>query len=115
MSANLFKIRVCEKIENTMKVYFFILAIIASAFKIEAQSINDWENPDINGINKEKPHAYGFLSEEKATNSMVRSLNGIWKFKWSPNPASRPMNFYTENYLGFVHLDCIKILLRCYL
>ena len=81
-----------------MKVYFFILVIIASVFKIEAQSINHWENPDINGINKENPHAYGFLSEKKANNPLIRSLNGIWKFKWSPNPDSRPLNFYTENY-----------------
>ncbi|HTJ50850.1 MAG TPA: glycoside hydrolase family 2 TIM barrel-domain containing protein [Cyclobacteriaceae bacterium] len=29
---------------------------------------------------------------------MVQSLNGIWKFKWSPDPQSRPVNFYTENY-----------------
>src|SRR6185295_18298499 len=51
-----------------------------------------------NGINKEKPHAYSFLSEEKANNPMVHSLNGIWKFKWSPDPQSRPVNFYKENY-----------------
>ena len=24
-------------------------------------------------------------------------------------------DYYVENYLGFVHLGCIKILLRCYL
>lgn len=65
---------------------------------LHAQSLPDWENPDINGINKEKPHAYAFLSEEKANNSMVQSLNGIWKFKWSPDPQSRPLDFYTENY-----------------
>lgn len=65
---------------------------------LNAQSLPDWENPDINGINKENPHAYGFLSEEKMNNSMVKSLNGIWKFKWSPDPQSRPFDFYTENY-----------------
>ena len=64
----------------------------------EAQNINDWENPDINGINKEKPHAYNFLFEEKANNSLIQSLNGIWKFKWSPDPQSRPVDFYKENY-----------------
>ncbi len=62
------------------------------------QNLNDWENPDINGINKEKPHAYNFLFEEKANNAMIQSLNGIWKFKWSPDPQSRPVNFYTDNY-----------------
>jgi beta-galactosidase len=63
-----------------------------------AQSLPDWENPDVNGINKEKPHAYGFLASEKANNPTVQSLNGIWKFKWSPDPQSRPVNFYKENF-----------------
>lgn len=81
-----------------MKVYLFILAIIVSAFKIDAQTINDWENPDVNGINKEQPHAYGFLAGEKANNPMIHSLNGIWKFKWSPDPQSRPADFFTENF-----------------
>lgn len=62
------------------------------------QNINDWENPDINGINKEKLHAYTFLSGEKANNPMIQSLNGIWKFKWSPDPQSRPLDFYREDY-----------------
>lgn len=81
-----------------MKVYFFILVIIASGLKIESQNLPDWENPNVNGINKEKPHAYGFLASEKANNPTVQSLNGIWKFKWSPNPQLRPVDFYTENY-----------------
>ncbi len=81
-----------------MKVYLFILTIIALAFKMEAQNINDWENPDVNGINKEKPHAYGFLASEKADNPAIQSLNGIWKFQWSPDPQSRPVDFYTDAY-----------------
>jgi len=47
-----------------VNVYFFILAVIVSVFKIEAQSINDWENTDVNGINKEKPHAYSFNTSQ---------------------------------------------------
>lgn len=81
-----------------MKKYLLILAFIASTLQMKAQTIPDWENPDVNGINKEKPHAYGFLASEKANNPTVQSLNGIWKFKWSPDPQSRPVDFYTENY-----------------
>lgn len=29
---------------------------------------------------------------------MIQSLNGIWKFKWSPDPKSRPMDFFQESY-----------------
>lgn len=72
--------------------------ILFSMNKMNAQTVPDWENPDINGINKEQPHAFTFLAGEKANNPMIRSLNGIWKFKWSPNPQSRPVGFYAENY-----------------
>lgn len=72
--------------------------ILLSINKINAQAVFDWENPDINQINKEQPHAYGFLAGEKASNPTIQSLNGIWKFKWSPNPQSRPMDFYDENF-----------------
>ncbi|HJV77948.1 MAG TPA: glycoside hydrolase family 2 TIM barrel-domain containing protein, partial [Paludibacter sp.] len=71
---------------------------ITATFGLKAQNIPDWENPEVNGINKEKPHAFSFLAEEKANNPMIRSLNGIWKFKWSPNPQSRPVDFYTEGF-----------------
>jgi beta-galactosidase len=81
-----------------MKVYLLVLIIVVSAFRIGAQNINDWENPAVNAINKEKPHAYGFLASEKANNPAVLSLNGTWKFKWSPDPQSRPLDFYAENY-----------------
>ena len=86
-----------------MKIYqfFFVLFVGALflAYKADAQAVNDWENPNINDINKEKPHAYSFLFEKKANDPMIKSLNGIWKFKWSPDPQSRPADFYTENYL----------------
>jgi len=76
-----------------------LLGILFSSINfLYAQTLPDWENPDVNGINKENPHAYSFLASEKANNPTVQSLNGIWKFKWSPNPQSRPMDFYTENY-----------------
>ena len=32
---------------------------------LNAQSLPDWENPTVNGINKEKPHAFGFLASER--------------------------------------------------
>src|ERR1035437_4033236 len=85
--------------KSTNVVLKLLFGILFSSINfLYAQSLPDWENPDVNGINKEKPHAYGFLASEKANNSTVQSLNGIWKFKWSPDPQSRPLDFYTENY-----------------
>lgn len=85
-----------------MKTSHFFCSILLIALVLpvclHAQHINDWENPDINEINKEAPHAYHFLSASKAENAFVQSLNGLWKFKWSPNPQLRPADFYKENY-----------------
>lgn len=63
-----------------------------------AQQINDWENPEILGINKEKAHATITLPSEKQNNPSIISLNGIWKFKWSLNPESRPVDFFKSEY-----------------
>lgn len=80
-----------------MRVHLLFITLSASASLFtgaaNAQIINDWENPNINGINKKQPHAYTFLTEEKSNNLMIRSLNGIWKFKWFPYPHLKPISF----------------------
>jgi beta-galactosidase len=85
-----------------MKKYIFLFTfcanIVLPGFEINAQIINDWENPAVNGINREIPHTYGFMASEKGNNPLIKSLNGIWKFKWSPDPQSRPSDFFSENY-----------------
>jgi len=86
-----------SKLNNVVKK--LILGILFSSINfMYAQSIPDWENPDVNGINKEKPHAYSFLASDKANNPTIQSLNGIWKFKWSADPQLRPMDFYMANF-----------------
>lgn len=86
-----------DKSNNMVKMLILGILFFSINF-LYAQSLPDWENPNINGVNKEKPHAYSFLASEKANNPTVQSLNGIWKFNWSPDPQSRPVDFYTENY-----------------
>ena len=75
----------------------FILSM-ALCFAALSQSIPDWENPKIICINKEKPHATIYPSKDKANNLFIKSLNGNWKFKWSPDPQSRPADFYKNDY-----------------
>ena len=65
---------------------------------LQAQQ-NDWENPQVVGINKEKAHATITLPSEKQNNPGIISLNGTWKFKWSPNPESRPVDFYKNDFV----------------
>ena len=67
-----------------------------------AQELPDWENPQVVGIHKLDPHApvYPFADEatarsvDRSKSPYYRLLNGRWKFKFSPTPASRPMTFF---------------------
>src|SRR5665811_1225597 len=78
--------------------FVFCIASILTGKNLDAQVLHDWENPDVIGINKEQPRAILFLTGEKAVNPEVVSLNGIWEFMWSPDPQSRPAEFYLEDY-----------------
>ncbi|MBU2951718.1 DUF4981 domain-containing protein [Tamlana agarivorans] len=82
--------------------YCLALFILSVCLNATAQN-NDWENPRIIGVNKEEGHAYfiSYDSEEEALldnlkTSYYKSLNGIWKFKWSANPNERSKNFYQK-------------------
>jgi len=79
----------------TICFLFFPLVNICAQ---EKNKINDWENPDVIGINKEKAHATLYLPGEKWNNPQIISLNGIWKFKWSPDPITRPVDFYKTDF-----------------
>lgn len=45
---------------------------------------------------------------ERQESSLCQSLNGAWQFSYSVNPASRPANFYEEDYLA-EHFDEIQV------
>ena len=64
------------------------------------------ENPEVVEINKLPARASFFAFESKASAKVndvensknYKSLNGIWKFKWTKSPKNRPVDFYKENY-----------------
>ncbi len=69
--------------------------------------INDWENTEMIGQNKEPAHntfipypdiktAIGGIKESP----YYLSLNGKWKFNWAKNPSERPSDFYK------IEFDC---------
>lgn len=68
--------------------------------------MNDWENPQIVGRNKEPGHVPSVPYADVATalagdpnaSSYFMSLSGAWKFNWSPNPASAPPDFHQPDY-----------------
>jgi len=66
----------------------------------------EWENPTIFQVNTEAPRAHFFpyesemlaQSNEPTQSQYFQSLNGNWKFYFSPNPEGKPKNFYKANY-----------------
>ena len=86
--------------------------VVACAFLLftaiaQAKDTHDWENQAVFGINKEKPHAYTVQdvpTDYYVGNQLFNvegnkvSLNGSWKFNWSPDPASRPVDFYKADF-----------------
>ena len=53
---------------------------------ISAQTASDWENPAVIGYKIKIDYSTLMLPSQKGTCEEVVSLNGKWKFKWSPNP-----------------------------
>ncbi len=66
--------------------------------------LNDWETPAVTGRNREPPHVPlapypdENLALDGAASPFVMSLNGLWRFRWAPNPASAPRGFYTTGF-----------------
>ena len=87
---------------RTLSLCRFLMCLFvcleARARAQDLPTINDWENPDVVGIHKESAHATLFLPSEKWNNPQLVSLNGTWKFTWSPDPNSRPVDFFRTDY-----------------
>jgi len=66
----------------------------------------DWENEQILHLNTEPPRAtfVPFATVAEALNNDLTSspfyfsLNGEWKFNWSPKPELRPASFFETNF-----------------
>ena len=67
---------------------------------------NDWENPEMIGKNKlpahntsiSFPNVADAMKVDIKTSSRYKSLNGQWKFAWTPTPESAPPVFYKEDF-----------------
>jgi beta-galactosidase len=73
------------------KILFLTVCICQTVI---SQNINYWENPEINQVNVELPRTDFKHNKGKD----YKSLNGLWKFKWSKTPEKRPINFYETDY-----------------
>ncbi len=94
-----------KKIQVVLGVVIFLAVSIFTADRM-VYGINDWENQNMIGENKEPAHAtlIPYLDEKKAmemqhnNSSLYKSLDGVWKFKWVSKPAEAPEDFYNEGF-----------------
>ena len=88
----------------TKRIFFLLLVTLMNPSI--AQELPEWQDPDIVQVNRELPHAsmFSFESMElarqgvQARSANFVSLNGTWKFRYSPSPSDRPVKFYRKNY-----------------
>ncbi len=91
-----------------MKKYllFFLFLVISFSVLISNSNKHEWENPEITGISKEKPHAtlIPYNSFRKAikckreSSSNYLSLNGKWRFLWLKSLKKVPQSFYSPSF-----------------
>ena len=89
-----------------------------------AQTFKEWQDPEINAINRAPMHANFFAYENaemaakavKEDSKNFMSLNGTWKFFWVRNADARPTDFWKTGFndkgwdnlqvQGFFFNDC---------
>ncbi|HOV34020.1 MAG TPA: hypothetical protein PLX23_11740, partial [Candidatus Hydrogenedens sp.] len=86
----------------------FVVLFLCSMIMLGMASTSnteEWEDPNIIGINKLPPHCtfIPFPSEEISTYNRTKSpyyntLTGDWKFHWVPVPDQKPKDFYQPNF-----------------
>ena len=88
------------------KILFLNLAFIC--FPLFAE-VNDWENPAVFAVNKEAPRSTAFpysdkvsaLKDDYKLSPYFLSLNGNWRFFWTPKPAALPLDFFKVDHNDF--------------
>lgn len=90
------------RLQVTRKLIVSLGLLVLSSQLFAQSTNNDWENPLVFELNKEKPHA-GFMLFENAGDAInddysrspyYFSLNGSWKFNYTEKSADRPTDFY---------------------
>lgn len=89
-----------------MKKTLLILFAATLGINVNAQSVPDWENPEVFAVNKEVTRATSLpypseslaQSNDYATSPYYQLLDGMWKIYWVPKVAELPEGFYKENY-----------------
>ena len=87
----------------TCVLTFFLIGISNAQ---EKPKTNDWENPAIFQINREPARAAflpyadesSAIADDYTRSPWFLTLDGNWKFNWSPTPDERPKDFFKTDF-----------------
>lgn len=74
-----------------------LMSLLVCANSLFAQQINDWENHHVLQINREPARA-AFVPYQVKKGDCMLSLDGTWKFRWTPVPEERIEHFYKDDF-----------------
>lgn len=85
-----------------MKKQLLTGLLAALAVGGSAQSFKEWQDPEVNAVNRTPMHTHYFAYESldaamkgcRKSSSNYMTMNGTWKFFWVKNVASRPTDFW---------------------
>ncbi|MCF0208127.1 MAG: beta-galactosidase, partial [Bacteroidaceae bacterium] len=80
------------------KLNLTLICLIFVCLTAAAQEHRDWEDPQVIGINKLPYHSTLQLPSLQNTCKEIHSLNGKWRFHWSKDPWTRPIDFYRQDF-----------------
>ncbi len=89
-----------------MKKQFVTGLFAALALTAGAQSFKEWQDPEVNAVNRAPMHTSYFAYEsaeaaakgKKELSSNFMSMNGNWKFFWVKDAGSRPTDFWKPGF-----------------
>lgn len=84
---------------KNIKIWPTLLLILICAFVTAQNPKDDWQNPQVNQINREPLKAHFIPYTDATRNSQDRiCLDGQWKFKYVKNPALAPTDFHEKSF-----------------
>ncbi|MBO7655893.1 MAG: beta-galactosidase, partial [Kiritimatiellae bacterium] len=83
-----------------------MMAMFAGLAAMWTQGAREWEDEQVNAINREPARAAGFpladaraaLTADEPQTPYRLSLNGQWTYMWTASPDERPVNFFKPDF-----------------
>lgn len=91
---------------NSTKLNALLFFFILIQHVTQAQPKSEWQDHQVFQKNAEQPRATFTMYTDKEEalqyaylpSPSYKSLSGLWYFRWSKNPADRPVDFFATNY-----------------